>query len=264
MFKPLSTAYSEELSAYLHRSQGLASITKGDFFPLFWNAWNTSFKESTILSSFKSTGISPLDPSPILDRFTQDQEESGDSSLSRLNDHDWRKLDRLVRSAAKDQSSRDTQKLRLSLHHLSVQNELLHHEIDGLRQALSIMEQEDNEEQLQKAETAELKKAAKLCKEKIRQERRAARDAAREAKEKERAEKAAQRAAQQSTRNAEKALQSSQKGKRKISQLSLQTRKRHKCAGDALAIREASEGASAAQTKTTRHGRNVKLPDRYQ
>jgi hypothetical protein len=132
MFKPLSTAYSAELSGYLHRSQGLASITKGDFFPLFWKAWEASFRESTILSSFRATGISPPDPDPILDRFTQG-EESGNSSSSGLSDHDWRKMDRLIQLAVKDQGSQDTKKLRQSLHHLSVQNELLKHEMDGIK-----------------------------------------------------------------------------------------------------------------------------------
>jgi len=302
MFKPLSTAYSAELSRYLHRSQGLASITKGDFFPLFWNAWKASFKESTILSSFRVTGISPPDPDQILDRFTRSQ-ESRESSLSALSDDDWRKMDRLIRSAVKDQGSQDTKKLRQSLHHLSVQNELLKHEIDGLKQALSIKrkrnkkgkpldlqqrqeyhggavfwsprkvrearvrqaikEREEKEQQLQKAKVAELKKAAKLYKEKIQQEKRAAREAAKEAKEKERAKKAAQRAAQKSANNTEKALQLSQKAKRKASQPSLQSRKRQKRIVDALDVGEASEGASAAPTKTTRRGRNVKLPNRY-
>jgi hypothetical protein len=35
MFKPLLTAYLAELSKYLHASQGLVPINKGDFFPLF-------------------------------------------------------------------------------------------------------------------------------------------------------------------------------------------------------------------------------------
>jgi hypothetical protein len=119
MFKPLAAAYSAELLGYLDRSQGLASITKGDFFPLFWKAWEALFKELTILSSFRATGISPLDPNPILDRFTHN-EELGNSSSSGLSDYDWRKMDRLVRSAVKDQGSRDTKKLRQSLHYLSV------------------------------------------------------------------------------------------------------------------------------------------------
>jgi hypothetical protein len=38
MFKPLSTAYSNELLLYLHQSQGLLTVKKGDFFLLFWAA----------------------------------------------------------------------------------------------------------------------------------------------------------------------------------------------------------------------------------
>ncbi|KAK7178661.1 uncharacterized protein CC84DRAFT_1170159 [Paraphaeosphaeria sporulosa] len=59
----------------------------------------------------------------------------------------------------------------------------------------SIKEREDKEEQLQEAETAELRKAAKLYREKIQQDKRFAREVAKEAKERERAEKAAQRGA---------------------------------------------------------------------
>jgi hypothetical protein len=35
MFKPLSQSYSDELITRLHNAQGLISIKKGDFFPLF-------------------------------------------------------------------------------------------------------------------------------------------------------------------------------------------------------------------------------------
>ena len=155
-------------------------------------------------------------------------------------------MDRLVRSAVKDQGSQEAQKLRQSLHHLSVENELLKHEIEGIKQVLStkqkrrkkgktldlqqreeyhggavfwsprkvreartrqsIREREEKDQQLQKADRAELKKAAKLYKEKIQQEKRVAREVARKEKEKEKAEKAAQRAAQKSARDAEKAL----------------------------------------------------------
>jgi hypothetical protein len=43
MFKPLLTAYSKELTIHLYNGQGLSVIKKGDFFPLFWKAWESVF-----------------------------------------------------------------------------------------------------------------------------------------------------------------------------------------------------------------------------
>jgi hypothetical protein len=84
LFKPLSQNYSNELTTYLHRAQGLISIKKGDFFPLFWRAWQASFKQSTILTAFEATGIWPIDPNIILKRFvsTPEAEQSSSSELS--------------------------------------------------------------------------------------------------------------------------------------------------------------------------------------
>jgi hypothetical protein len=85
MFKPLSTAYSNELVQHLHNAQGLIPITKGDFFPLFWEAWTTSFSEELILKAFKATGIWPTNGQVILKRFiksTPEEEGSRESSTS--------------------------------------------------------------------------------------------------------------------------------------------------------------------------------------
>lgn len=134
LFKPLSQAYSSELSAFLQRSQGLLPIKKSDFFPLFWKAWISPLKQTTILKSFEATGISPMNPDVILDRFTNnssDEKESEGSSNTTLSGSDWRKLNRLVRSAMKDESSKEARRLSRSLHHISVQNQLLHHESSG-------------------------------------------------------------------------------------------------------------------------------------
>ena len=207
----------------------------------------SSFQEARILKSFEATSISPLNPDVILQRFATEQ-DSYKSSTSGYSGEDWRKIERLVRSTVDDQSSRQARKLSSSLHHISVQNELLHNEIKGLRKALlikkkhtkkskpldlqqrqeyhggavfwsprkirearvrqSIKEQEEKEQQLQKAETAELKKAAKLYKEKIAQEKRVAREAAKVAREEERAKKAAERARKKEARNTAKAIKS--------------------------------------------------------
>jgi hypothetical protein len=309
MFKPLSTVYSTELSSHLHRSHGLLPIKKGDFFPLFWKAWVSSFKETLILTAFKATGISPMDPNTILDRFTNttpEQQGSRQSSTSGLSASDWRKMDRLVRVAVKDTATEEAKKLRGSLHSLQVQNELLHHENQGLREALAVKKKhtkrgqpldlqqrkeyhgeavfwsprkvrearvrqtvkkrEEKELQLQKAESAERKKAARLYKLEIAEEKRAAREAAKEVREKEKAEKAkqvAERARQREAQTATRALQSSQKAKRKALQPLKQDSKRRKQVVDAVDSGEASEAALAARPKTTRRGRNVRLPDKH-
>ncbi|KAF1924148.1 uncharacterized protein M421DRAFT_8983 [Didymella exigua CBS 183.55] len=57
MFKPLSTAYSKELTTHLHSGQGLSVIKKSDFFHLFWKAWTNTFTPELILRSFKATVI---------------------------------------------------------------------------------------------------------------------------------------------------------------------------------------------------------------
>jgi hypothetical protein len=149
MFKPLSTAYSNELSAFLERSQCLSPITKSDFFPLFWKAWVSSFKKTTILMSFEATGISPFNPDAILKRFTNtnpDEQRSRESSTSVLSGSDWTKIERLVKVAAKDINNKETRKLCRSLHSMIVQNKLLEHENEGLREALAAKKKQEKTE----------------------------------------------------------------------------------------------------------------------
>jgi hypothetical protein len=101
MFKPLSQAYTVAHANFLQKAQGLVSIKKGDFFPLFWQAWTSSFTESLILKSFKATGIWPMDPSPVLQKFTHTPSPDR-SSPSNLSDNDWIRVERLLRSAVRD------------------------------------------------------------------------------------------------------------------------------------------------------------------
>jgi hypothetical protein len=135
MVKPLSQSYSTPLTNHLHDAQGLALIRKGEFFPLFWIAWTSCFKEEHILKSFEATGIWPMNPDVILKRFTHessDEEEEVDND----EEYDWQYMERLLRAAVQDTTSRAAKKLSLSLHHLQVRNELLKVENKGLREAL--------------------------------------------------------------------------------------------------------------------------------
>ena len=139
MFKPLSTAYSAELSAFLSRCQGLSSVAKRDFFSLFWRAWQSSFRQLLILKAFEATGISPLNPEAILRRFTRPslpEQESRESSTSVLSASDWRKIDRLIRVVAADMGTAKAKKLSRTIHSVAVGKQLLQHENEGLRAAL--------------------------------------------------------------------------------------------------------------------------------
>ena len=234
---------------------------------------------------------------------TTDDQDSRESSTSILSGSDWRKIDRLIQSAVQKQSSEDNHKLSRSFHHISIQHELLRHEITGLREALLvkkrhkkhskpldlqqrteyhggavfwsprklreararqvIKDRTKDELRLQKAETAKLREASKLYKDKMAQEKRVAREAAKEAREKEKAQKVAERARQREAQNAERAIQLSQKGKRKASKPTIQSNKRQKSVVEVVGGGESSKATSATPPITTRYGRNTKLPSKY-
>jgi hypothetical protein len=144
-FKPLSSEYKNELTKRIHQSHGWLPVKKGNFFPLFWKVWVASFTEKTILNSFKATGISPLNADVILNRFASNNSETSESqssSASCYSGEDWLKIQSSIRSITKDESSTETRKLRRSLHHLTVSNQLLHHDMEGLKKAYRILHQE--------------------------------------------------------------------------------------------------------------------------
>jgi hypothetical protein len=114
MFKPLSSAYSGEVAAFMERCQGLTSMSKRDFYPMFMVAWEASFKEDTILKAFEASGVSPFEPDVILKRFNLKQPtqgSSGDSDSSALSASNWRKTESLICQVVKDRGDPPAQKL---------------------------------------------------------------------------------------------------------------------------------------------------------
>ncbi|KAF7572881.1 hypothetical protein PtrM4_077860 [Pyrenophora tritici-repentis] len=100
MFSPLAGAYSKVLADFMDMCQGLSSITKCDFFRLFYIAWDVSFHSKSILKSFQCTGLSPFDPQQILARYASadaTRPSSSDSITSVISASDWRKIERLLR-----------------------------------------------------------------------------------------------------------------------------------------------------------------------
>jgi hypothetical protein len=78
-----------------------------------------------------------MDSNVILKRFIRTPSLDR-SPPSHLSDNDWIHMERLVRSAVKDVHQEESKKLSLSLHHLSTENQVIHHEIQGLREALQV------------------------------------------------------------------------------------------------------------------------------
>jgi hypothetical protein len=69
LFAPLARAYSAELSQLTFRAQGLLTVKKSDFIPLFRSAYASSFTEKNILKGFEATGIWLMDRSVVIKRF---------------------------------------------------------------------------------------------------------------------------------------------------------------------------------------------------
>lgn len=141
MFSPLAASYKAQLAAHIDRGQGLTSITKRDFFTLFYAAWSSSFNKTTLVrKAFKATGISPFNPDAILERFKPPPEasrpSSSSSSSSVLSASDWRKIERLLQQAVDNLQDSNAKKLSRTIHTISVKNTLLEHENNQLREAL--------------------------------------------------------------------------------------------------------------------------------
>ena len=140
-FKPLSLYYTEELSKYLQESQGLSPIGKTKFVSLLWPAWMTTFTKTLVLSAFTATGISPPNADVILNRFRHTSQSCSppiSSGTSAYSGEDWLKACSLLRAEVKDPRSRGARKLGQTIHHLSIQNELLNEEIAGLKKTLHL------------------------------------------------------------------------------------------------------------------------------
>lgn len=72
-----------------------------------------------------------MDRDVVLKRFAHEPKQA-----SILGEGDWRGIDRVVRAAVEDLDVVEAKDLRFKLHDHSTQNELLHHENDGMREAL--------------------------------------------------------------------------------------------------------------------------------
>ncbi|KAF1959163.1 hypothetical protein CC80DRAFT_514467 [Byssothecium circinans] len=225
LFKPLLLAYSKALTTYLHEAQGL---------------------------------LLPYNPSVILQRFiksTPELQDLRESSTSVLSGKDWLKIETLVRKAVRDEGSKEKKSKPLDL-----QQRKEYHGGAVFWSPRKLREARARK----KAEQA----SAKLRKLQEKEERERLRAKKKEEKERIAAGKEAEKQRKiQEKENSKKATQTSQKGKRKASKPAAapkQKKKQRVVVAEDRGDRGSEMARDLASTTTTRRGRNIKLPAKFQ
>ncbi|KAF1352669.1 hypothetical protein EJ07DRAFT_136570 [Lizonia empirigonia] len=280
-------------------------MKKGDFFRLFWDAWVSTFTEKLILSAFKHTGLIPFNPNVILDKFAAKEAEPPKTPprVSRVNSgKDWRTVDRHLQACVKDKYSSDAVVVRDTLHHLSIQNQLLEMEnlrlqealnqqkkgnkrgralpliqrqkweaetqwwssslVNKAQQLLDEADEAEKAEEIRKADAAELRETTRRLKQKLEAEKKE-RDERKAGERKAIDERKAQRQRQKEEKDRKKTLQLSQKGKRTASQAAAPRKKQKRSTVGVQSSSAAHKELPAAPTKHNTRGRKITLPKRY-
>ena len=73
MFSPLATYYSQAIDKLLSESQGLVRLTKRDFWPLFYEAWEKAFRAQNVRSAWEAAGLYPLNPKRVISTVVRQQ-----------------------------------------------------------------------------------------------------------------------------------------------------------------------------------------------
>jgi hypothetical protein len=139
LFRPLSQAYSNDLAKFMDECQGFSSITKRDFFRLFWHAWEASFTSRNIFSGFESTGLHPFNPQRVISKFAKKDEDRPSSSSSTntvIGAEDWKRIEKLLQAVVSNIYEKKAQQLSNTMHALSTENMLLKMQNDGLKKRL--------------------------------------------------------------------------------------------------------------------------------
>ena len=215
-----------------------------------------------LITQKTSTFVAPLNPSVVVDKSTQEYSEDSfaNSDTSVYSGKDWLKTESLVRGIAVDKRCKNTRKVLRSLHHLSIQNQLLQDEIVGLKSALKQKKKHSKKNfNLPLQQLQEYHGGAVFWSSSKRQEAEHLYDVVQRLEMEEKLKKINDK----EERNAAKALQLSQKGKGKVSQAS-QARNHSKRVkiGDVGDAPPPAPPTSPPHKITTR-GRSVKLPAKF-
>ncbi|KAF1935722.1 hypothetical protein EJ02DRAFT_360882 [Clathrospora elynae] len=260
MFRSLSSHYKKGLSTRVQDSQGLLPVKKMDFFSLFWTAWTSSFTQDHILQAFKSCGVWPMNPDPVLKKFPPPtpQVPINPEFVQLKQVTSWKDLQKLFNQVVPNKSSKEAKCLASSLHFLSVQFELVSAENRGLR--VSLLGKKKHK----------VKEAAKINKLALQAVAAEKRGVEKERRKKEKEEKV-QKLAQKKRERAEAKLAQPPPKKRKQVSESRSNRSLKKQAVKQSGGRASGVGGVGTNLepkpdpppKASRSGRNISLPSKF-
>jgi hypothetical protein len=141
LFSPLANFYSQNVSDWMHKTQGLSGLSKRDFFDLFWPAFVKAFTPKNILSGWERTGLQPLNPARVLDQIRpalRPPSSGSTSGSSALADADWRKVRRLVKDAVGEALAPQGRKIINTIDRLTTENIILKAKNTDLRETLRL------------------------------------------------------------------------------------------------------------------------------
>jgi hypothetical protein len=95
---------------------------KGDFFPLFWSAWLSSFTTKNIFLGSESTEIIPFNPEVVLKKFTLATTEQDESSnQEKIGERSsWRQIRSVLNTVVVDPGSKAAKSLGTIFHQLQI------------------------------------------------------------------------------------------------------------------------------------------------
>ena len=141
LFNPLANFYSQNVSDWMHKTQGLSNLTKRDFFGLFWPAFTRAFTPKNILSGWEKTGLQPLNPAIILDQLKPAERPPSSSSTSgssALSTADWRKVRKLVRGVVGEILVPEARKIINTIDRLTTENTILTAKMADLQETVRL------------------------------------------------------------------------------------------------------------------------------
>ncbi|KAF1924867.1 uncharacterized protein M421DRAFT_424288, partial [Didymella exigua CBS 183.55] len=115
---------------------------KGSFFLLFWPAWLQLFTKDNILKAFKATGLQPLNRDKVLKRFPKGAATPSTPPPPKAGTT-ARKIIRKLDSVVGNRYSNKARALCHEVHHLTIKNELLNNNVQGLTELLLIKKKQD-------------------------------------------------------------------------------------------------------------------------